>query len=153
MTSYVNRFRLVLLTVSVLVACAVNAAPAAPPALSPMFYPIQGVATIIEPGGQFYTNLGDKAQLYRGAMLRVVRDGQEIARAKVLKVDRLDSIAQLLPPYQGLLLEAGDTVQVVQNPVPATPRHRLPSNEPTLTRDDDLLVILLTLFAVGTAFH
>ena len=91
---------------------------------------ICGIVTIMQPDGQFYTDVGRDSQLYNGAGLRIFRDGVEIARAKVVHVGRLDSIANLLAPYRGTPLQAGDAVLVYDNPVPLTPPKSLPCMQP-----------------------
>ena len=78
--------------------------------------PQQGVVTVVATYGQFYTNVGARENLCAGAEMLLVRGGNVIARARVIKVNILDSIAELLPEYRVLVPEAGDVVIVQSNP-------------------------------------
>lgn len=114
--------------------------------------PFRGVVTIVEPEGQFYVNAGTKDQLATGALLRIYRDGCFMGVAELRKVNRLDAIAQVLPPYAGLRLHPGDGVEVVCTPLPPTPRTALPAIEPNDSqRDRETLATLLIVYAVGAA--
>lgn len=95
----------------------------APQTLVPMSAtpPICGTVTIIATCGQFYTNLGKREQLCNGADMLVVRYGIVIGRARVLKVNEMDSIAVLLPEYTSVMPISGDSV-VVQYNQPMTTR-------------------------------
>lgn len=115
--------------------------------------PLVGIVTFMEPHGQFYMNIGDVDQLYRCASVLIVREGEVIGKAQVIRVNRLDSIGQLLPEYQGLRLEAGDYTVITDNPIPATP----PTDWPYMEPDDsqqagEFLVILAAIYAIGSGF-
>jgi len=77
---------------------------------------LRGAVSIVAPCGQFYTTLGTTENLSAGAILQVFHCGCSMALAKVVKVDDLDSIAELLPPYSQVVVESGDTVLVQSNP-------------------------------------
>ena len=84
--------------------------------------PLKGAVTVVEPNGEFFTDLGAIDQLPRGEMLTVYHNGLAVAQAQVVKVNRLDSIAQLEKAYRSLVLEPGDLVVVQTNQTaPATP--------------------------------
>ncbi len=112
------------------IAAAAEPAPAVPPApvVVPMLsvLPQQGIVTIVASYGQFYTNLGAKERLCPGAALLVLRDGAVIARARVLKVNMLDSIAELLPAFGAVVPQAGDKLLVEFNPKTPTVKLRHP---------------------------
>lgn len=74
--------------------------------------PLVGIATIIAPCGQFYLNVGAKEDVRLGAELTITRAGCILGRACVVKVDVLDSIAQLYPESQHLRVIPGDVVLV-----------------------------------------
>ena len=77
---------------------------------------LRGIVTIVATYGQFYTNLGAKERLCPGAELIVVRNGVVIGEARVLHVNTLDSIAELLPAYRAVIPRAGDVLIVRSNP-------------------------------------
>lgn len=84
--------------------------------------PVRGIVTITASYGQFYTNLGAKERLCPGAELLILRPGGLLARARVLKVNMLDSIAQLAPEFSAVIPQAGDAVAVQFNPDTPTVR-------------------------------
>lgn len=115
---------------------------------------LRGVVTIVEPNGQFYTNIGSKDQLFSQARVRVTRRGIVIGEASVIRVNRLDSIANLDMLYRGVLLQAGDIVQVVSNPIPEMAPAGLPEIEPVIDfRDQEALLTLLVLIGIGSAIN
>ena len=79
--------------------------------------PVRGAVTIVTPCGQFYTTLGTTESISAGAILQVMRGGCQLATAKVIKVDDLDSIAELQAPNTNLVVQPGDVVLVQSNPV------------------------------------
>ena len=99
---------------------------------------LKGIATIIAGCGQFYLNIGAKEGVRLGADLTLMRGGCIIGRARVIKVDVLDSIAQLCPDNSELRVIPGD-VALVQNTDPTLwcgndcRYRRLPGAEATLT--------------------
>ena len=76
---------------------------------------MNGHVTIVATYGQFYTDLGAKERLCPGAEIVLARAGVIIARATVLKVDVLDSIAQLAPEFPSVVPQPGDAVLVFSN--------------------------------------
>ncbi|MHB9134245.1 MAG: hypothetical protein ACYDBB_24510 [Armatimonadota bacterium] len=145
--------RTLLLAICLLIAIpafAANGAVTAPtptPAMN-LQPPLRGLVTISAARGQFYTNLGSRDQLYKGAEVLVLRGGYVLGRAKILKVDDLDSIAQLLPESNKSRIQTGDVVVVQFNPVPQTVSSRLPYWEPDLSHRESETVITLILLGV-----
>lgn len=164
-----------------LVFCALAAVVAALPAFSTQpdgpsltpsaVTPLHGVVTFIESHAQFYIDLGSADQMPNGEMLTVCHDGVAIAQAQVIKVNTLDSIAELMPENRSLVLEAGDAV-VVQTitPVGVMPEiapsavgapkkhvisHQMPSDEPNMSlHDQESFDMLGTLAVIGLIiFH
>lgn len=88
--------------------------------------PLRGLVTITAPYGQFYTNIGARERLCSGAEILLVRGGVAIARAQILKVNGLDSIAQLAPEFPAVIPQTGDVVVVQVNPMRPTVGHRTP---------------------------
>jgi hypothetical protein len=121
--------------------------PATPPV--PCQAAATGIVTFVEPDGQFYTTLGSADQVYKHAQVQIYRDYQPIAQADILQVNRLDSIGELTSPYRGFRLQTGDTLAVITNPLPSSPRKELPDLEPNPgQRDGETLVALTALLII-----
>ena len=120
-------------------------APAAP-------YPsLQGIVTFSQPNGQFYTTISSYDQIKAGAEVNVLRNGQLLARAKLVKVDRMNSIATLRQEYLGLRVQTGDRVVVTATPNPLRPTKKLPEIEPSLSQHEgDFFGIALFAFILGS---
>lgn len=147
--------RILLLAICLLIAIPVFAAtnaPAAPttaPAMD-MQPPLRGCVTVQETRGQFYIDLGSRDQLYKGSEVLVLRGNYVLGRAKIVKVDELDSIAQLLPESNKARILAGDAVVVQFNPVPAKFSNRMPDSEPNLSqREAETLATVVILGALA----
>ena len=110
-------------------------------AIAPMVIvrPLRGIVTLVEPYGQFYTNVGAKESLCNGAEILVVRGGAVVAHAQVIKVNVLDSIAELLPEYRMLLPESGDVVVVQCNPTQPSKTRNAGKYPPAKSDDTDQL--------------
>lgn len=89
---------------------------------------LSGHVTIVATYGQFYTDLGAKERLCPGAEIVLARAGVAIARATVLKVDMLDSIAQLASEFPHVVPQPGDAVLVFAN----APRRQVGDLHPPL---------------------
>lgn len=112
------------LWIGALLAACLGAAFAQAPVVAPQ--PLRGMVTVVAPYGQFYTNLGARERLCAGAEILLVRGGAVIARAQILKVNQLDSIAQLAPEYPAVIPQTGDVVVVQVNPLQPTVGRRTP---------------------------
>ena len=113
----------VILVCALLAAC-LGAAVAQVTAVAPQ--PLRGIVTVTAPYGQFYTNIGARERLCAGAEILLVRGGVVIARARILKVNQLDSIAQLAPEFPAVIPQTGDVVVVQVNPQRPTVRRLTP---------------------------
>ena len=118
-------------------------------AQAPTTTPLSGRVTIVQPHWQFYTNLGAHEQVHVGAMLQLQRDGVVIGTARVLKVNYLDSIAELATDTQRILPQAGDVVILQTNPPDTARPGQIPWIEPNLSMTaqerDAVLVALIAL--------
>jgi hypothetical protein len=116
-------------------ACA--AEPPATVTIAPMVSapPLRGTVTVVTADGQFYTNFGVTERLRPGAELLLCRGGEVLARGGVLKVNLLDSIAELLPGFAAVIPMAGDTVWVQYNPPPGEKQHGRPPKLPDIEPD------------------
>jgi hypothetical protein len=126
--------RLVLLTAAVLffssLAFAVEATVS--PKIDPMVLeaPLRGAVTLIGEDRLFNINLGTNEQIHPDAELLILRDGFVLGRAKVLRVNGVDAVAQLKKDSRSVRLVSGDTVLVQYNPSSGRNHGPLPSYEP-----------------------
>lgn len=138
--------------------------------------PLHGVVTVVKSAGVFYTNLGSSDTLMRRALVLILRNGAVLGQAQILKVTSLDSIAQLTPDSEKLIVQPGDIVVVLYNPCPPRSEyadhnvsfrfqgktyevnlspirrytHRLPACEPDMSQRDEVNFFALSaLVATG----
>ncbi|MHB0936723.1 MAG: hypothetical protein ACYC6A_10070 [Armatimonadota bacterium] len=151
-----------ILVCALLAACLGAAFAQGPVVVAPQ--PLRGIVTVTAPYGQFYTNLGARERLCAGAEILLVRGGVAIARARILKVNQLDSIAQLAPEFPAVIPQTGDVAVVQVNPQRPTvgrltppdywgtvPRNCRPPELPAIEPDMDFrdLELTYTLAAIA----
>lgn len=72
--------------------------------------PTHATVTIVAEDGLFYLNCGTIDELQPSTGVYLLRDGQRIAEGRVLRVNVVDTIAQLLPSCREIIPLTGDTV-------------------------------------------
>jgi hypothetical protein len=122
--------------------------------------PLSGFVTLIAERGMFYINRGARDQVNPGALFDVYCNGAVIARAQVIKVSFLDSIAQLVPENRNLLVASGMPVVMRENGATACrtsyecrlPGSDLPWMEPDMSqrREQTELGIIVLAILVGS---
>lgn len=98
-----------------LLAQAVNAAAASATRQLESTFSTSGVVTSLVSDKQVLISLGQQDQLRKGAEIHIMRGGELIAKAQVVKVNPLDSKAKVQWVREGSVIQPGDKIIVAAN--------------------------------------